>query len=136
MANVEMDLRVDGHLLKLSKFVKDIPTIRKRYLKFIGAKGEKILKNDYYSGQVMNLRAYPLDKAGKKTIQSVTNKTGTYVKFFSYPGNLFEENFTRYGHPVIGQHAIRKGLKGDLLANMGSYDARFDSIISKELAKI
>jgi len=84
----------------------------------------------------MDLRAYPLDKAGKKTIQSVTNKTGTYVKFFSYPGNLFEENFTRYGHPIIGKHAIRKGLKGDLLANMGSYDARFDSIISKELAKI
>jgi hypothetical protein len=136
MADVELKLSLEDDLKKIRTFVGYVPGLNKRYLRFLGKKGRTALKEQFYSGQVMTLKAYPSDKAGKRTIASDVNRQGTYVKFYSYPGNLFEKDYMRKGHKVHGEHAIQKGLKQHILANLNGYNDTFDRLIQKDLAKV
>lgn len=77
---------------KYAELLQDaFPDIKLRFLALIGTRIEQRLKSNYLSGQELDLRSFPVDKLGRRTIRNDVNKRRTQVKVYSYPVNLFEE---------------------------------------------
>ena len=111
---------------------KKLPSINAIYLKIIGKDARTMLKQNYLSGQELNLTKYPTDRNGKHTIASQLNKRKTAVSIYSYPVNLFETGRTlKDGRHEAGKYIITKKLKSDVDSKIPGYVAKFERILDE-----
>ena len=74
----------------MRKLVEMFPQIRAQMLGYVGKEGKTNLKTKLLSGQSLNLRKYPEDKRGRRTVGYSINRRADMVSISSYPVNLFE----------------------------------------------
>jgi len=128
----DVEFKVDG----FARLLLQMPDLSGGFLAFVGKRARTILKENYLSGQELNVPGEK-DKKGRYLIVSNVNKARTQTKISSYPVNLFEHGRTlRDGSREKGKKIITKGLKNDLNARMqgyaSSYEKRFmNKMISK-----
>ena len=122
----------------IQQLIQVFPSFNGRLLSLIGKRARLMLKMQYLSGQELNLKAFPLDKAGRQTITSDVNKKRTFVKIYSYPVNLFERGRRlRSGAKEPGKFIITKKLKQSVLSKTGTYINEFENrILEPDIKKI
>ena len=114
--------------------LEKVPELSGRYLSLVGKRARTLLKENYLSGQELNLKAFPEDKIGRKTVTSDVNRKRDTTKIYSYPLNLFEKGRRlRDGSKEAGKYIITKKLKQDVMARVASYTNEFESTIQREL---
>jgi hypothetical protein len=92
--------------------LKNFGGIRAEVMHFIGKKGHGILENDLLSGQELNLKRKPKDRAGRYTITNKVGRMANSVSIKSYPANLYERGRTlRDGKKQPGKRIITSKLK-------------------------
>lgn len=69
---------------------KKWPSLQYGIMAEIGYHGRRALYEEFERGQVIDLRAYPYDKRGKRTVSYSAAKNGKSVKVRSYPLNLYK----------------------------------------------
>lgn len=130
-----------GHLLfnikELNDLAAQFPDFGGRLLAYFGKRGREILKEEYLSGQELNLRVFPNDSIGRRTITSDTNKQRTKTDIYSYPVNLFEKGRRlRDGRKEPGKKIITVKLKQDIASRAASYVSDFERrVIEPEIKK-
>ena len=135
MAVLKADVEFDTGFVK--ELSRQIPEINVRFLSFVGARARTILKEQYLSGQELNLSAYPKDSIGRYTVTSDVNKKQTETKVYSYPVNLFEKGRTlRDGSREPGKFIITGKLKQAVMMGMATYTKEFETRIQKDLDKL
>ena len=122
----------------MRKLVEMFPQIRAQMLGYVGKEGKDNLKTKLLSGQSLNLRAYPDDKRGRRTVGYTINRRADQVSISSYPVNLFERGRRlRGGKKEPARNIIRGRLKGimqsDLQRILNEFDSKF---LDKEMKKI
>lgn len=122
----------------MRKLVEMFPQIRAQMLGYVGKEGKDNLKTKLLSGQSLNLRAYPDDKRGRRTVGYSINRRADQVSISSYPVNLFERGrILRGGKKEPARNIIRGRLKGimqsDLQRILNEFDNKF---LDKEMKKI
>ena len=118
--------------------VKQFPDFGGRLLALIGKRGRTVLKEDYLSGQEIDLRAFPRDAMGRYTTSSDVNRRRTEVKIYSYPVNLFEKGRRlRSGRKEPAKNIIRGKLKQAVMSRLGSYTNEFErSVLDPEIKRL
>lgn len=122
----------------MRKLVEMFPQIRAQMLGYVGKEGKDILKTRLLSGQSLDLRKYPYDKRGRRTVGYSINRRADQVSISSYPVNLFERGRRlRSGKKEPARNIIRGRLKGimqsDLQRILNEFDSKF---LEKEMKKI
>ncbi len=122
----------------MRKLVEMFPQVRAQLLGYVGSEGKRNLKTKLLSGQSLNLRAYPEDKRGRRTVGYSINRRADMVSISSYPVNLFERGRRlRSGEKEPARNIIRGRLKGimqsDLQRILNEFDNKF---LEKEMKKI
>ena len=122
----------------MRKLVEMFPQIRAQMLGYVGKEGKDNLKTKLLSGQSLNLRAYPEDKRGRRTVGYTINRRADQVSISSYPVNLFERGSRlRDGKKEPARNIIRGRLKGimqsDLQRILNEFYSKF---LDKEMKKI
>ena len=122
----------------MRKLVEMFPQVRAQLLGYVGSEGKRNLKTKLLSGQSLNLRAYPEDKRGRRTVGYSINRRADMVSISSYPVNLFERGRRlRSGKKEPARNIIRGRLKGimqsDLQRILNEFDSKF---LEKEMKKI
>lgn len=122
----------------MRKLVEMFPQIRAQMLGYVGKEGKDNLKTKLLSGQSLNLRAYPDDRRGRRTVGYSINRRADQVSISSYPVNLFERGrLLRSGKKEPARNIIRGRLKGimqsDLQRILNEFDSKF---LDKEMKKI
>ena len=121
---------VDFETKGFSKLLKEFPDMNGIFLRYVGAEARKHLKQQYLSGQEIDLRQFPRDKRGRYTITSNVNKKRTFTKIASYPVNLFERGRgLRGGGREAGKYIITRKLKSDVEGKMNTFARRYESDI-------
>jgi len=122
----------------MRKLVEIFPQVRAQMLGYVGKEGKTNLKTKLLSGQSLNLRKYPEDKRGRRTVGYSINRRADMVSVSSYPVNLFERGRRlRGGKKEPARNIIRGRLKGimqsDLQRILNEFDNKF---LDKEMKKI
>jgi len=122
----------------MRKLVEIFPQVRAQLLGYVGNEGKRNLKIKLLSGQELNLRKYPEDKRGRRTVGYSINRRADMVSISSYPVNLFERGRRlRSGEKEPARNIIRGRLKGimqsDLQRILNEFDNKF---LEKEMKKI
>jgi hypothetical protein len=122
----------------MRKLVEIFPQVRAQMLGYVGKEGKTNLKTKLLSGQSLNLRKYPEDKRGRRTVGYSINRRADMVSISSYPVNLFERGRRlRGGKKEPARNIIRGRLKGimqsDLQRILNEFDNKF---LDKEMKKI
>lgn len=122
----------------MRKLVEIFPQVRAQLLGYVGNEGKRNLKIKLLSGQELNLRKYPEDKRGRRTVGYSINRRADMVSISSYPVNLFERGRRlRGGKKEPARNIIRGRLKGimqsDLQRILNEFDSKF---LEKEMKKI
>ncbi len=122
----------------MRKLVEIFPQVRAQLLGYVGNEGKTNLKTKLLSGQSLNLRKYPEDKRGRRTVGYSINRRADMVSISSYPVNLFERGRRlRGGKKEPARNIIRGRLKGimqsDLQRILNEFDNKF---LDKEMKKI
>ena len=100
------------NLESIRQLIQIFPELNGRFLSLVGKRARTILKEEFLSGQDLNLQAFPRDKMGRFTITSDVNRKRTQVKIYSYPVNLFERGrILRSGRKEPGKFIITRKLK-------------------------
>jgi len=122
---------------EINRLIKVFPDLNGRLLSLIGKRSREILRNDFLSGQELNLKKGIKDRKGKNLITSDVNKKRTFVKIYSYPVNLFEKGRTlRSGRREVGKFIITKKLKQVVNSKTGNYISEFEKrILAPEIKK-
>lgn len=129
---------IDFNFEPIQKLIKIFPDLNGRFLSLIGKRSRALLKQNYLSGQELNLRVFPRDRNGKYTITSDVNKKQDQVKIYSYPVNLFEKGrLLRSGRKEPGKFIITRKLKQDVMSRTGTYIQQFENkILKPEIKKV
>lgn len=127
---------VQFNVKELQDLVRAFPSLGADFLESVGQKSKTYLKEQLLSGQELNLRAYPTDKAGRPTISVVKDprrgKVKRSVKIFSYPVNLFEKGRgLPGGGREPGRYIITRKLKQAVSQRLGSYIAEFEQNVER-----
>lgn len=119
----------------LVQLAQQFPDLSGKWLGYVGKIARRKLKEDYLSGQEIQLDAYPKDSRGRHTIQTDVNRRRNEMKLYSYPVNLFERGRRlRSGKKEKGKYIITKKLKNDINAGLSSYIGTFErDILGTEL---
>lgn len=122
---------------QLNDLARQFPEFGGQLLAFMGKKGRTSLKENYLSGQELNLRKFPKDTMGRYTITSDVNKRRTSVKIYSFPVNLFEKGrMLRSGRKEPAKRIIGTKLKQDVASRMSTYTTEFENrILNPEIRK-
>lgn len=103
-------------------------TVRKQLLVHIGYKGKRLLKESYLSGQYLDLKKYPRDVIGRRTVKYQARPLRSYVTVASYPLNLFEKGrMLRSGRKEPGKRVMRKfksSMNSKMQGIVNEYDTR------------
>lgn len=119
--------------------LRDIfPELRARALGYVGAQGKARLKQQFLSGQEIDLSAYPTDYRGRRTIGYSIDKGAKAVRISSYPMNLFERGRRlRGGGREAGHFAVTRKFKAVMNSSLQSIVDEFDAkYLKQELAKL
>jgi len=129
---------VDFEFEGLQKLARIYPELNGRFLSLVGKRSRILLKEQYLSGQEIDLRKFPKDKRGRYTIVSDVNKRRTSVKIWSFPVNLFERSRTwSNGRREAGKYIITRKLKKAVAARMAGYVNEFErKILNEEIKKV
>ena len=106
----------------MAKLRQMFPELRAQTLGYIGSEGKKRLKRRLLSGQEIDLRAYPYDRKGRRTISYSVGRGAKSVKIASFPVNLFE-----------GGRKLRSGIKEPGKKIIGT---KFKQIMMSDLQNI
>ncbi len=122
----------------LQELSESYPDFNGMLLAFVGSKLRLVLRKKYLSGQDIDLRAFPVDRKGRYTVNSNVDKRRRQTKISAYPINFFERGRTlRDGRKEAGTFTITKKLKQDADSRMSGYISDFETrILSKELKKL
>jgi len=127
MATLKFELNKKEFMV-IDEMRKLFPELRARTMGHIGSQSKKILKARFLSGQEINLRAYPRDKKGKRTISYTVGKNAKHVAISSYPMNLFEKGrMLRSGTKEAGKKVITGKLKQAVMSELQGMVNEFDS---------
>jgi len=137
MATLKFEINKKDFMV-IDEMRKLFPELRARTMGHIGSQSKKILKQNFLSGQEIDLRAYPTDKKGKRTISYSIGKNAKHVSISSYPMNLFEKGrMLRSGRKEPGKKVITGKLKQAIMSNLQNMVNEFDkNVWEKELNKI
>lgn len=128
--NVEVSFNFDS----IQSLVKQFPELSGRFLALVGNRGRTLLKEQYLSGQELDLQAFPKDKAGRYTIVSNVNKRRNTTTISSYPLNLFEKGrLLRSGETEPGHFILTVKLRNLLMAGMPNYIKYFETVILSDV---
>jgi hypothetical protein len=138
MAGLTIDFNDKAFEALLKELKILFPEIRAQALGYVGNEGRKTLKMKFLSGQEIDLRAYPVDKAGRRTITYSVGKDARYVKISSYPVNLFERGRRlKSGSKESGKRIITKKLKQVMMSDMARLTTEFDNkYLKKKVSKL
>lgn len=115
---------------------KQYPEMSGRLLALVGKRGRQILKQKYLSGQEIDLRAFPTDRAGRYTITSNVNRKRNKTTIASYPMNLFDRGRRlRDGSRQRPKNVFKTKLKQDLMRGMPRYIVQFEKEILQPTIK-
>jgi hypothetical protein len=107
---------------------------RRQTLSYVGFRAKRILKREFLSGQELDLKAYPRDKAGKRTVRYRAVPLRNYVEIASYPANLFEKGrMLRSGWMEKGKHIIKRKFKSRMKGQVDSIIADYDHMYLQKL---
>jgi hypothetical protein len=122
----------------MRKLVEIFPQVRAQMLGYVGKEGKTNLKTKLLSGQSLNLRKYPEDKRGRRTVGYSINRRADMVSISSYPVNLFERGRRlRGGKKEPARNIIRGRLKGIMQSDLQRILDEFDNkFLDKEMKKI
>jgi len=137
MANLSIEYDKKDFMF-MDKLRKMFPEIRAQAMGYVGSEGKKRLKNRFLSGQEIDLKQYPKDIKGRRTISYSIGRNANYVKISSYPLNLFERGRTlRSGKREKGKRVITGKFKRLMMSDLRSIVNQFDTkILDKKLDKI
>lgn len=115
-----------------NQMVNNFPDIRVRMLSGVARRGRDVLRNDFLSGQALNLKKDLTDKIGRYLVNGRVGRRST-VGWSSYPANLFERGRTlRDGRREPGRHIIMKQFKGKMEGRIqGFADAEAQKTLEK-----
>lgn len=134
MAVLTADVAFD--LMPLFRIQKAFPEFNGRLLSLVGKRSRILLKEDYLSGQEIELRKFPTDKRGRYTVSSDVNRRRTQVKIYSYPVNLFERGrILRSGQKEPGKYIVTRKLKQAVMSRLASYVLESEREIIKPVIK-
>ena len=102
--------------------------VRARSLGFIGLHGARLLRDEFLRpGKEFDLRAYPKDKDGRRTITYSIGRMASYVRISSYPMNLFERGRTlRGGGREPGRFIVTRKFKQVMDSRLQGMLNKFD----------
>ena len=88
------------------------PALKYGLMAEIGYQGRQALRDGYLRGQVIDLRKYPHDKRGRRTVTYAIARNRKSVKIASYPLNLYKprEVYASAAGPVTAR--IEAALRG------------------------
>ena len=116
----------------IQQLLEIYPELNGRFLSLVGKRARQTLKENYFSGQEIDLRAFPVDSRGRNTITSDVNKRRNIVKIYSYPNNLFEKGRKlRSGTKSKGNFVVTKKLKSAIMSRIGSYINEFETRVTQ-----
>lgn len=122
------------NLQPIQTLVKQFPELSGRFLAMVGSRGRELLKEQYLSGQEIDLRAHPKDRAGRYTIVSNVNRKRDATTLTSYPLNLFEKGrLLRSGEIETGHYILTVKLKNLMQAGMPNYIKYFETVILSDV---
>jgi hypothetical protein len=85
-----LNVNVSGNFAPyFTALLKQWPNLKIGLLHFVGYEGRRELYESYLRGQVIDLRVYPKDSGGKRTVSYSIQKNKKSVKIASYPLNLY-----------------------------------------------
>jgi hypothetical protein len=128
---------ISFNLKPLADMARQFPSFGGRLLAFFGSKARTLLKEEYLSGQEINLNKFPRDAMGRYTITSDVNRARTSVKIYSYPVNLFEKGRRlRNGRKEPPKRIIGTKLKQAVASRSSTYVSDFENrILNPEIKK-
>lgn len=130
MAGMTTEVTLTYNIEGIKKLQAQLPSVNAMFLRILGADAQKMLKENYLSGQELDLRKYPVDKNGKSTVAYQLSKAKTSVAIYSYPVNFFEKGRTlRNGRLEAGKYIITRKLKDDVDAKMAEYGSHYERIL-------
>lgn len=91
---------------------KKWPALQYGIMSEIGYHGRRALYEGFERGQVIDLRAYPYDKRGKRTVSYHVAKNGKSVKVRSYPLNLYNPEDVYNSATGVVLQRVESALKG------------------------
>ncbi len=110
MAGLSLD--VSTNVRELNSLIRQFPSLSAGVFSYIGKQGRLTLKGRLLSGQELNLKKFPVDKAGRHTISSHVIRGVKGVVWTSYPLNLFEKGrILRSGRKEPGRKILTGKLK-------------------------
>lgn len=131
-----LTFEADFNFKPIQDLINIFPELNGRFLALVGKRGRQILKEEYFSGQAIDLRAFPKDSRGRNTITSDVNKKRTVTKIYSYPNNLFERGRRlRSGRKEKGNYVVTRKLKSAITGRMASYTREFETRVIEPEAK-
>ena len=140
MVSIMSGLKADisGDFREFRQFIKTFPKLRAEMLSSVGKQARLTLKAEFLSGQELDLRRYPKDRAGRHTVSSKVQKRATKVSIWSYPVNLFENGRRlRSGKKESGKKIITVKFKNSLNGKLQSYaDRAYRRTIAKAMEKV
>lgn len=125
---------INFNMQSLQSLIKQFPELAGRFLSLVGSRGRTLLKEQYLSGQELELRAFPKDKAGRYTITSNVNKKRDATTIRSYPLNLFEKGrLLRSGETEPGHFILTVKLRNLMMSGMPAYIKYFETAILSDV---
>ena len=125
MARQSFSLRFESNLSIFTNLIKAFPALKLQLMTEIGYQGRRLLYENFEQGQVIDLRAYPTDRDGKRTASYSVQKKGNAVKISSYPLNLY--------NPRSVYSAARSQINGKIPEILNAYEKK---ILQKEIDRL
>ena len=126
MVAMSMKVRIVGNVRRVFlEVLKRWPSLNYGILAQIGYEGRRALYENYLQGQVINLRKYPKDIVGRRTVSYGIARNYKAVKISSYPLNLY--------NPRAVYSAATSTVRGRIEASLPEYDRR---VFQKRLDQI
>jgi hypothetical protein len=108
-----MKIKVDsgkiGRLLR--SLIRRWPGINYGFLSSIGYEGRRALYENFLRGQVIDLKKYPYDIAGKRTVSYGISRNRKSLKISSYPLNLYNPRQVYGAARSVVESRIKSELK-------------------------
>lgn len=112
MSKGAMGINLSAELPILAKLLKMWPALKLGVLHHIGYEGRRELYETQLQGQVIDLRKYPYDKRGKRTVSYSIGRRASSVKIAAYPLNLYKPQQVYSSAAAIVQSRIERSLEG------------------------
>jgi hypothetical protein len=135
MAQVEWSVEFNPGVFEgIRQMGRIFQEVNARALGFIGLEGARLLRTYLRPGGDFNLRAWPKDDAGRRTISYSIGRRAKHVRISSYPMNLFERGRTlRSGAQERGRRIVTGPFKAAMEAQLPSLINQFDNRFFQEM---